>query len=97
MRTLTGWGIAARRVSDPGAALTGAVVVYGAPDEWLAQWRLLAQARAEADLVVDATCAAEHRAVTGARELPPFAVSGARRGWLHRPGAARARRIVLPG
>lgn len=97
MRTLTGWGITAHRVGDPAAALTGAVVVYGAPDEWLAQWRLLAQARAEADLVVDATCATEHRAITGARDLSPFALAGARRAWLHRPGAARARRIVLPG
>lgn len=96
-RTLSAWaGASVQRVDDPAASLTNGAVVYGTPEEWLAQWRLLTHARAEADLVVDASCAGEYRAVAGARELPPYALPGARRAWLHRPGASRVRRVVLP-
>lgn len=94
---LVAWGASGVRVGEHGAALVDGAVVHGTPEEWLAQWRLLAQARAEADLVVDAAYAAEYRAITGARELPPYATPGARRAWLHRAGSGRARRIVLPG
>lgn len=71
-------------------------VRIGTPDAWLAQWRLLAEARERCDLVVDAECAAEYRSLTGRRDLPPFATPGAGRGWLIEPGGA-VRRIALPG
>lgn len=88
MRRLTAaWerlGIPVRPV-DGAAALARGEVVIGPPDAWLAQWRLLAAARADADLVVDASCAAEYRPLTGTRELPPFAAPGTGRAWLHAP------------
>ncbi|ALJ21155.1 FtsK/SpoIIIE domain-containing protein [Microbacterium sp. No. 7] len=90
-------GVVARRVDAPDADVADGVVLYGSPEEWLGQWRLLSRARAEGDLVVDAACAAEHRAITGSRDLPPLVVAGARRAWLHRTGATRVRRIRLPG
>ena len=99
-RTIAAWagaGVAVQRVDDPAVVLTDGAVVHGTPEEWLARWRLLAHARAEADLVIDAMCAGEYRAVAGVRELPPYALSGTRRAWLHRPGAPRVRRVVLPG
>lgn len=71
-------------------------VVIGTPEAWLAQWRVLADARERRALVVDAACAAEFRAVTGSRDLPPYALPGAGRAWLITPGA-RAVRVMLPG
>ncbi|MCK6081391.1 cell division protein FtsK [Microbacterium sp. EYE_5] len=77
-----------------GAALARGGVLIGAPDAWLGQWRLLAEARAEADLIVDTACAVEYRAVVGARELPPFALAGAGRAWVHAPDRP-VRRVLL--
>ncbi|MFT4136676.1 FtsK/SpoIIIE domain-containing protein [Microbacterium sp.] len=97
------WAAAGRtivRLDDAGSAAAGQdAVVWGAPEQWIGHWRALAAAREHADLVVDAACAAEYRAVTGARELPPYALPGRSRAWLCTPeaGAHRARRIVLPG
>jgi len=90
----------ARCVSVEEAATSAApfaesLVVIGGPEAWLAQWRLLSAARAGADLIVDAGCAAEFRAVTGIRDLPPYAAAGAGRAWLIPPGGA-PRRITLP-
>ncbi len=88
------------RVEDADAAPgEDGAVVWGPPEAWLAQWRRLASAREHADLVVDVACAAEHRALSGSRELPPYALPGRSRAWLCRPGDAAlgARRIVLPG
>jgi S-DNA-T family DNA segregation ATPase FtsK/SpoIIIE len=88
MRRLIGmWerlGIPVRPV-DGAAVLARGEVVVGPPEAWLAQWRLLAAARADADLVVDASCAAEYRPLTGTRDIPPFAINGAGRAWLHAP------------
>lgn len=70
-------------------------VVVGSPEDWLAQWRLLSDARARAELVVDAAYAAEYRALTGRRDLPPYALPGAGRAWLHAPDGA-VRRVTLP-
>lgn len=93
-------GVRVREISDiVDGRVTGddsADIVVGTPEAWLAQWRLLALARERGTIVVDAACAAEFRAVTGSRELPPFAASGAGRAWLVEPGTP-ARRVRLPG
>lgn len=86
-------------VSEAAASPTDARqtdVVVGSPEAWIGQWRLLSDARERCTLVVDAACAAEYRAVTGRRELSPYAAPGARRGWAIDPGAP-AVRVVLPG
>ena len=87
------WGIPVTPV-DGQASLTRGGVVIGPPDAWLAQWRLLADARADADLVIDAACAAEYRALVGSRDLPPFVVPGAGRGWWHVPDRP-VRRVLM--
>lgn len=81
--------------ASPEQTLMPGTVVCGSPEAWLASWRLLTWARAAADLVVGADCAAEYRAVTGRRELPPYALAGARRAWRHVPGGG-AERVLLP-
>ncbi len=95
-RIVAGWerlGIPVTQVESAGSLRRGCVVV-GSAEAWLAQWRLLAEARADADLVVDASCSAEYRALSGVRELPPFALPGAGRAWLHAPDRG-VRRVVL--
>jgi len=82
------------RTLDSESRLERGGVVIGPPDAWLAQWRILAAARVDADLVIDAACAAEYRALTGSRELPPFALPGAGRAWLHAPDRP-VRRVLL--
>lgn len=79
--------------TDAAGARAGDVVV-GAPDEWLGQWRALGEARARWPVVVDAGCAAEFRAITGIRDLPPFIAPGAGRAWQIAPGGV-ARRVLL--
>ncbi|MFS0867993.1 FtsK/SpoIIIE domain-containing protein [Microbacterium sp. 179-B 1A2 NHS] len=86
-------GIAVSAVDGAASLVRGGAVV-GTAEDWLAQWRLLGAARADADLVVDAACAAEYRAITGSRDLPPFAAPVAGRAWLIAP-ARPARRVVL--
>ncbi|MGW9114921.1 FtsK/SpoIIIE domain-containing protein [Microbacterium sp. NPDC055683] len=71
------------------------VVVAGDPESWQRQWSLLQEARARCPLVIGAECAAEVRALTGDRELPPYARTRASRAWLYAEGRA-AERIVLP-
>lgn len=80
---------------EDAATLEPGFVLIGSPEAWLAQWRLLSTARARADLVVDAACAGEYRALTGRRELPPYAQPAAARAWLHHPDGA-VRRVILP-
>ncbi len=92
-------GVPIRALDDVAAAsggLDAGTVVWGRPDAWLAHWRLLAEARGGADLLIDTACAGEYRQLTGSRDLPPLAVAG--RAWLHRTDRdGRARRVHLPG
>ena len=85
--------VVARSPSASSTAAAHATVIWAAPEEWLAQWKMLAAARAEAQLVIDVACAAEFRSLTASRELPPFALPG--RAWLRTPEGA-VRRVVLP-
>jgi S-DNA-T family DNA segregation ATPase FtsK/SpoIIIE len=81
--------------ADPAVTADGPIVVVGEPDDWQRHWRLLADARGDHDLVVDTSCAAEFRLLTGARALPPYCEPGRGRAWLISAGAD-AVRIVLP-
>lgn len=81
--------------ADPSIVASGPVVVTGEPDDWQRHWRLLADVRGDHDLVVDASCAAELRALGGVRGVPPYCEPGRRRAWLIRGGADPVR-IVLP-
>lgn len=78
-----------------GVGGAGPVVVSGDPDDWQRSWRVLAEFRAERDLVVDASCGAELRMLAGIRSLPPFAEPGRGRAWLISAGDTPVR-IVLP-
>ncbi|MBB6391436.1 FtsK/SpoIIIE domain-containing protein [Microbacterium thalassium] len=71
------------------------VVVAGDPEQWQRHWRVLGDIRADHDLVVDAPCAGELRALTGSRRLPPYAEPGRARAWLLAAGDD-AVRIPLP-
>ncbi len=100
-RLLTVAEAAASDLIDPAAAPPGApretLVVHGAADEWLAQWRLLARVRSAHELLIGAECLPEFRAVTGRRELPPFAASAAGRAWRVVPGRECVRVRLPPG
>ncbi|GAA1934858.1 hypothetical protein GCM10009775_28420 [Microbacterium aoyamense] len=84
----------AQYVDDPSVTADGPVVLAGDPDEWQANWRLLASVRADHDLVIDTSCAAEYRVLSASRELPPYAEHGRGRAWLLSAGGD-AVRIVL--
>jgi S-DNA-T family DNA segregation ATPase FtsK/SpoIIIE len=71
------------------------LVVAGEPDEWQRHWRLLSEIRGDHDLVVDSSCGAEFRLLTGHRAAAPYLDAGRGRAWLLRAGGAPAR-IVLP-
>ena len=73
----------------------GGIVIIGEPDDWQRQWQLLTTVRGESDLVIDAACGAEFRALAADRVLPPFCVPGRPRAWLC-TGGAPPRRVVLP-
>jgi S-DNA-T family DNA segregation ATPase FtsK/SpoIIIE len=74
----------------------GRVMIMGDPEQWLGHPRLLARVRNLHTLVVDASCAADYRLLTGDRELPPFVGHGRGRAWECRSGR-RARRVALAG
>lgn len=99
--TLAAWsesGLRTAHVSIADPDFRPGSVVWGTPEEWLAKWNVLGRARAEADLIVDVACAAEYRVVTGRRDLPPYALHGARRAWLVRSDPdSPPRRVMLPG
>lgn len=71
------------------------VVVVGDSDAWQRAWRVLAAVRAEHDLVIDATCAADYRTLSGDREPPPYCTPRPGRAWLLTPGET-TRRVCLP-
>lgn len=83
-------------VADPAMSAEGRLVVTGEPDDWQRHWRVLAEVRSDHDLVVDASCGAELRLLTGARSLAPYCEPGRGRAWLVAAGAEPIR-IVLPG
>ncbi|RLK47569.1 FtsK/SpoIIIE domain-containing protein [Microbacterium telephonicum] len=87
---LAAWERVAVLVAEAVAGTRG--VLVGSAEQWVAHWRTLTETRDAGVLVIDAACAADFRAVTGIRDLPPYAAPGS--GWLVRDGAVR--RIRLP-
>ena len=79
---------------EPVAADGASLVLWGEPETWLREWRTLQAVRATGALVVDAACAAEVRAVTSSRVLPPYAAPGRARAWVWDAQSA-ARRVRL--
>jgi S-DNA-T family DNA segregation ATPase FtsK/SpoIIIE len=81
--------------ADPSIGAQARVVLVGEPDDWQRHWRLLADVRGDHDLVVDSSCAAELRLLTGSRAIPPYCEPGRGRAWLV-SGGEEPVRIVLP-
>ncbi|WP_396668587.1 FtsK/SpoIIIE domain-containing protein [Microbacterium sp. R86528] len=82
-------------VAHPEVTADACVIVAGEPDEWQRHWRMLSQIRGDHDLVIDASCSAEFRLLTGWRSLPPYIEPGRGRAWLTASGGD-PERIVLP-
>ena len=98
---LEAWGACGIRIvsvdeyrADPSVAGEERLVVVGDPDAWQREWRLLGAVRADHDLVIDTSCAADYRMLAASREIPPYAAPGGR-AWLLSCGED-AVRIVLP-
>ena len=75
-------------VEEAGAALAsdtepaaGRLVVVGDGEQWQRSWRLLQTIRADGELVVDASSAADYRMLTGDRALLPYVLPGRARAW----------------
>lgn len=81
-----------RTIADP-AQLHAArrTLIVGDAEAWQRGWRVLEAVRERHELVIDAACAPDFRALTGDRELPPYCAAGSGRGWLLRPGARPVR------
>jgi S-DNA-T family DNA segregation ATPase FtsK/SpoIIIE len=79
---------------DDGARPDDRVAAIADPDEWQRHWRVLAAVRDEHTLVVDLSCAADYRALTADRTVPPYCEPGRRRAWRVRHGVVE--RIALP-
>ena len=93
-------GVSVMPLDDAGGVPTAfdpvrPAVIVGDPDGWQRHWSGLTRLRGEHDLVVSADCAADFRALTGRRELPPFCVSRPDRAWLV-PASGEVRRVRLP-
>jgi len=80
--------------SQPAETEADRTVLVGDPERWQRNWRTLAEIRGEHDLVIEASCAAEFRTLTGDRTLPPLCEPGAARAWLLRCGGP-PRRVTL--
>lgn len=73
-------------------------VAWAPAEAWVGRWGAAAAAAGvRCHLVVDTSCAAEARLITGIRSLPPYADAGRRRAWVYDTGHDRVRRVVLPG
>lgn len=95
-RAAAGRGVAVVAVAEAAASppTREGVVVLGTPEEWLAHWKVLATVRARHDLVVAAECVAEYRALTGRRDLPPYAAARGGRAW-RLPPEGDPQRVLL--
>lgn len=71
-------------------------VVVGDPEAWQRAWRVLDAVRDGGELLIDAACAPDYRALTGDRELPPYCTPAAGRGWRILPGVPSSRVQWMP-
>ncbi len=76
--------------------MRGPTVFAGDAEDWQRHWQLLTSVRNEHTLVIDASMAADFRALSADRALPPYCSPGRARAWLCRD-ANPAERIALPG
>ncbi|WP_243076848.1 FtsK/SpoIIIE domain-containing protein [Microbacterium sp. SS28] len=74
----------------------GGVVLAGDAEDWQRSWQLLTGIRNDHALVIDQSVAADFRALSADRTLPPYCAPGRARAWLCRDGLPAAR-ITLPG
>jgi S-DNA-T family DNA segregation ATPase FtsK/SpoIIIE len=72
-----------------------ATVLAGDAEDWQRHWQLLTTVRNEHTLVIEASMAADFRALSADRALPPYCSPGRARAWLCRD-ANPAERIALP-
>lgn len=84
-------GVVLRPVDEDAAVLDESehaqgVVVCGDPEQWQRAWTRLTAMRGRGALLIDPSCAAEYRAFTGRRELPPLCAPAGGRAWLLEPG-----------
>lgn len=70
-------------------------VLAGDAEDWQRHWQLLTRVRNDHTLVIDASMAADFRALSADRALPPYCSPGRARAWLCRD-ANPAVRIALP-
>ncbi|MFC5501213.1 FtsK/SpoIIIE domain-containing protein [Lysinimonas soli] len=71
----------------------GALVLLGDPDAWQAEWALLGLVRRELPVLLLGCTAAELRAVTRVRDVPPPLGNGLDEGWLVDGGSVRRARV----
>ncbi len=81
---------------DPALLRDGEVVV-GDPEEWQSRWGALAAAQQVADVVLDGCSAADVRALTRSRELPPPLDAAGGHAWRLEPDGRISRVRFGPG
>ncbi|WP_344068457.1 FtsK/SpoIIIE domain-containing protein [Microbacterium sediminicola] len=82
-------GIGIRGLGEPDSAGS---VVRADPDGWQRAWGEFTAMRLAGTVLIDVSCAAEYRVLTGERELAPYCDPGSGASWLLEPGA-RVRRV----
>ncbi|WP_345802027.1 FtsK/SpoIIIE domain-containing protein [Microbacterium sp. AZCO] len=82
-------------VSDLDGGGAERLVLVGDAEDWQRQWQTLTAVRAGHSLVIDTSVAADFRALSADRVLPPYCAAGRGRAWLCRD-ALPAERIALP-
>ncbi|KDA04834.1 cell division protein FtsK [Microbacterium sp. CH12i] len=70
-------------------------ILVGDPETWQRHWGLWQQIRLEGEMLILAECAAELRAFTGSRTLPPYAEPHVGRAWSIQDGR-QPRRVIIP-
>ncbi|MFH8250894.1 FtsK/SpoIIIE domain-containing protein [Microbacterium sp. B2969] len=78
-----------------GADIRDRLVLVGDAEDWQRQWQTLTAVRSRHALVIDSSVAADFRALSADRALPPYCAPGRSRAWLCRD-ALPAARITLP-
>ncbi|MFJ6654039.1 FtsK/SpoIIIE domain-containing protein [Microbacterium sp. NPDC091313] len=92
-------GVRVRSVVDDDGSIGGGdlpTVIVGDGEQWLSRPRLLERIRDAHELIVDAACGRDLRALTGERDLPPFLAAVPGRAWSYAPDRPPRRVALLP-